>query len=604
MVYEKEGKVQDTDRRNLNSHYGNVTGFLQTLSLILNVGLMVYAHLGLSGVVYSSQPPLAQLSESVASDSDDSSGSIGGDNSTSVCTEADAQNWITLGGQEEQGNLASYCSAGDSSTGQKPCYLGEDCQTACWQDLGYSADCARKCFPPSILCGFQNCVQFCLSDPEGEDCIACAAEFCDPPFFNCTGFPMTIDQNETIPDENNTNVTSPGSCNYDLDVDQWYVVYNLTFIGSVRDTWEADVKLLSIIIVVFSGIWPYAKNLILILVWYVPMSNRMRSSVLLWLTRLSKYTLVDVFAVIILIVATQLDLNVGGVDAIVRSEARFGIIAFLLATVWEFIQIEWTVVKHNRLTPKLSNNSTDSDQDQQESDDKDNIHTSDAMTANTAGKISPIHMLITIAFFILTLGIYISGSTLELFRVETFDEGQSACVSRYNLATFGNGLITEVSLADNTTAGQTWTLYIFYLLFTLILPITTHVLQIIALFFWVKNDNKNKMQQKAMYLTVAIWGMSCVEVFLIGLFSVEYKFQDFIKAVAGEEDASFISVKSSKGPGFFVLIGYGFVAGLFQFYLRFWVMSDKQSSAKIPEVEQPQDAEINSMNGSEINYDA
>jgi len=46
----------------------------------------------------------------------------------------------------------------------------------------------------------------------------------------------------------------------------------------------------------------------------------------LWLSRLSKYTLVDVFAVIGVLVGVQLQLNVGGTDAVIRAEPRFGII--------------------------------------------------------------------------------------------------------------------------------------------------------------------------------------------------------------------------------------------------------------------------------------
>jgi hypothetical protein len=43
--------------RNINSYYGHKIGFYQTLSLVLNAGLMLYAHLGLSAVIYSSRDP-------------------------------------------------------------------------------------------------------------------------------------------------------------------------------------------------------------------------------------------------------------------------------------------------------------------------------------------------------------------------------------------------------------------------------------------------------------------------------------------------------------------------------------------------------------------
>ena len=60
-----------------------------------------------------------------------------------------------------------------------------------------------------------------------------------------------------------------------------------------------------------------------------------------WLSWLSKYTLVDVFAVVVVLVGIQLQLRIGGVvEVMTRAEPRFGIICFFLATAWEFVEIE------------------------------------------------------------------------------------------------------------------------------------------------------------------------------------------------------------------------------------------------------------------------
>ena len=50
-------KTPSSTKRNINSYYGHKIGFLQTLSLTLNAGLMIYAHLGLSAVILSSRDP-------------------------------------------------------------------------------------------------------------------------------------------------------------------------------------------------------------------------------------------------------------------------------------------------------------------------------------------------------------------------------------------------------------------------------------------------------------------------------------------------------------------------------------------------------------------
>ena len=82
-----------------------------------------------------------------------------------------------------------------------------------------------------------------------------------------------------------------------------------------------------------------------------------QTSALLWLSRLSKYSLVDVFAVIGVLVGVQLQLNIGGfAEAVIRAEPRFGIICFFLATVWELLQIE--LIK-GKQTSKLSERSSE-----------------------------------------------------------------------------------------------------------------------------------------------------------------------------------------------------------------------------------------------------
>lgn len=77
---------------------------------------------------------------------------------------------------------------------------------------------------------------------------------------------------------------------------------------------------------------PYAKNIILILIWYTPMTDSQRSTSLIWLKYLSKYTLVDVYAIIMIMVGTLLRISIGGVEVLTRAEPRGAILAFLVAT--------------------------------------------------------------------------------------------------------------------------------------------------------------------------------------------------------------------------------------------------------------------------------
>lgn len=89
--------------------------------------------------------------------------------------------------------------------------------------------------------------------PECTDCnIPCIDEL-----HVCTGLPE-IEINATIPptDENTTaplppnNAVTGNSCNdFDLEaINEWYNVYDLTFVKSIKDAWNGDAKLLAVII--------------------------------------------------------------------------------------------------------------------------------------------------------------------------------------------------------------------------------------------------------------------------------------------------------------------------------------------------------------------
>lgn len=186
------------------------------------------------------------------------------------------------------------------------------------------------------------CTFACAADSFSVECQECNVP-CVDEFNLCSGLPE-VEESEaeaegSVENATNTTLTPPFStstitqenidtCNrYNLSqINQWYTAYELTFVRSIKDAWTGEAKLLAIIIVLFSGIWPYAKNIILVIVWYTPMSVRRQSEIIVWLSRLSKYTLVDVFAVIGVLVGVQLQLSVGGTDAVIRAEPRFGII--------------------------------------------------------------------------------------------------------------------------------------------------------------------------------------------------------------------------------------------------------------------------------------
>lgn len=489
-------------KRNINSYYGHKIGFLQTLSLVLNAGLMVYAHVGLSAVIFSSRDPSITSSGAKSnSNNNDINTPTNDTHAEGLCNEQDVEIWIASGGETSRPVHSNFCSRTYNNGG---CLVDSACIETCFQETyGYSINCS-SCFGTIPACSINNeCTWICAADSLGAACQECNTP-CIEEFILCSGLPQVDNTTTTLPSTNETdtpttippaNAVIANACNsFDLEaIETWYNVYNLTFVRSVQDAWTGDAKLLAVIVVLFSGMWPYAKNIILVIVWYIPLTIEAQTSTLLWLSRLSKYTLVDVFAVISVLVGVQLQLNIGGTEAVIRAEPRFGIIAFLLATVWEFVQIEIIKAMHEKKV--LGGNNPQA-----------------AEMLLFSNILMPLLILVT------SLGLYIAGAILEIAYFTSADTNGS-CNKSYNLISLGNALINDLSMTGNGAAGQTWILYSTYIVLNLAFPIITHIMQILFILGWINGKHYKTMFQWA----TAIWCFACVEVLLLGIFAVEFK---------------------------------------------------------------------------------
>lgn len=348
-------------------------------------------------------------------------------------------------------------------------------------------------------------------------------------------------------------------------------MYDLTFVDSVRRAWNGDVKLLAFIVVIFSGIWPYAKNIILIIAWYLPMTARQRTWVLLWLKRLSKYTLVDVFAVITILVGTLLQMNVGGTLAVTRAEPRGAIIAFFVATLWEFLQIEWTVQQnehHLQNHPSEQNRAEGGEQEGPQDKDSflgamrfrtDWIHDTNTVPCRNT---SLLRIIVSGILLLTTIALFVAGSMSEMVYFTSSGTSDSApCKKSFNLVTLGNEMISDLALTQNDAIPAVWTLYIAYMLLVLIQPMAVHLVQILILLFDIRHAALCRFADM-------FWGFASVEVLLMGVFVIEYRFEKFVAFLAGRDNADFFQLTAELGVGFYLLIIYSILAGLLGYFLN------------------------------------
>ena len=245
--------------------------------------------------------------------------------------------------------------------------------------------------------------------------------------------------------------------------------------------------------------------------------------------------------------------------------------AFFVATLWEFLQIELIKVMYEKkvVGGEESNGGEGDDNDNEEGDGSDE-----------GGRLLFKQLWIPILIYVASLALYISGAVTELILFENSDIGSPGVCSRsFNLATLGNALVSPSSLTDNSAAGQTWILYLVYVILVLAFPVLTHILQVIFMVGWSRSTKLKRMIKR----TSAMWCFACIEVLLIGVFAVEFKFPALVGKLAGETNSGFIDIKSSLGSGFYILIAYSVVAGFLQWSLI--VRYDKETQLSTEQVE-------------------
>ncbi len=89
-------------------------------------------------------------------------------------------------------------------------------------------------------------------------------------------------------------------------------LFDFGLINSVTDMWKAGVYPLSILIAFFSGIWPYVKLIMMLFVFVTPSSllkKEKRESVLMFLDATGKWSILDSYVMILMLVAFQFDVK-------------------------------------------------------------------------------------------------------------------------------------------------------------------------------------------------------------------------------------------------------------------------------------------------------
>jgi len=89
-------------------------------------------------------------------------------------------------------------------------------------------------------------------------------------------------------------------------------LFDFGLVNSVRDMWNAGSWVLSLLVAIFSGFWPYAKLVLMLISFCLPASilpHKSREKILLILDATGKFSILDTYVMIMMLVAFQFHIN-------------------------------------------------------------------------------------------------------------------------------------------------------------------------------------------------------------------------------------------------------------------------------------------------------
>ena len=218
---------------------------------------------------------------------------------------------------------------------------------------------------------------------------------------------------------------------------------------------------------------------------------------------------------ILLLVGVSLEVSVAnGVPVIIKGEPRGAILAFLVATVWSFIHLEWMTELHAKVVVH------DTDAKAEEPQERAVVNALRFKTKSNATKSCrslATARLCMWSILALAIGLFLAGSLTELAQFSTFLSGETVgCVRSYNLYTMGTELVSAFFLQCNSAKPGTWTLYMAYILFCAVAPLFVSAVHVLVFVLNVKAKNLCRIAS-------VVWTFASVEVMLLSLFVVQVR---------------------------------------------------------------------------------
>ena len=288
-------------------------------------------------------------------------------------------------------------------------------------------------------------------------------------------------------------------------------IYAFSLGSTMKEMANAGVYLLMLLILFCSGIWPYVKLVLLAVSWVVS-TRRLppvkREKILYLLDSLGKFSLIDAYVLVLMMVAFRYDLEVEGVGALnVYVTPKYGFYAFLFATIVSLVSGHAMLFLHRRtMLPSIPVYSGRYEALAKHIfDDKHNR----GLVKLTKRFRRTIVFVLFLALVLISVGVGLKSFHFRFKGVAGTALGNDR-VRSYSLGSLGAHI--PQSVQDPSSFGIYW-IQTCYFFFALIMPMVC----LLSMFVLFLVPMTLKQQQKVFILAEVANAWSAIEVFVIAI---------------------------------------------------------------------------------------
>mmetsp|Transcript_1338 Transcript_1338/g.1866 ORF Transcript_1338/g.1866 Transcript_1338/m.1866 type:complete len:479 (-) Transcript_1338:119-1555(-) len=289
-------------------------------------------------------------------------------------------------------------------------------------------------------------------------------------------------------------------------------LFTVSIFSSVSKLWEAKSYPLAILIFITSICWPYLKLALCIFSWATPAGSHRRESLIEWLDALGKWSFVDIFVLMVVMVAFRTSVPLGSKETQAVNDIyvvpKWGFFGFVFASICSLVVTHTILYRHRQVLYSkdyaLDVRAVEGDEETSAKNEADVNFSAKAPLFQKTGR-SPvlIALLLVTTFVLLLVGSLVTSFTFTYQRGESYYEERDFSIANI-------GLYVADTALDANTFGIRF-LQIIYFILAIVTPLE-NIVVFLVLYFVPMNG---RLQRHVFFLSEITFAWSTAEVMMI-----------------------------------------------------------------------------------------